>query len=104
MGLSMPSVALGAAGVLRLDNQIRSMKKAGVGPVKFPHARHQKRFKCKRCHPRLFKKKRGASRISMKGNMDGRFCGACHNGLTKTFPLFHCTRCHTNVTGPKGAR
>jgi len=99
--LALPALAAGA-GIqdLTLNSRIESMKKAGVGPVKFPHVLHSKSHKCTVCHPSIFKEKRGASGISMKGNMEGRFCGSpnCHNS-NKAFPLYMCTKCHTNVKG-----
>ncbi|MBI5345495.1 MAG: hypothetical protein HZB83_09220 [Deltaproteobacteria bacterium] len=87
---------------LLLDSQIKSMSKAGVGPVKYPHARHEKLYKCADCHPKIFKEKRGESGINMKGNMEQKFCGSpnCHNS-PKSFPLYQCARCHTNVKGAK---
>ncbi len=101
ISVALPSMAVGAAvGDLKLDDKIHSMKKAGVGPVIFPHARHEKLYGCDHCHPRIFKKKRGTSGITMKFNMDGKFCGSpnCHNS-TKAFPLYQCTKCHTHVEG-----
>ncbi|MBI5560012.1 MAG: hypothetical protein HY883_01905 [Deltaproteobacteria bacterium] len=85
-------------GDIRLDDKIESLKKAGVGPVIYPHAAHEKLYKCADCHPKIFKDKHGANDISMKRNMDGQFCGSpnCHNS-PKAFPLYNCARCHTNV-------
>ncbi len=93
---------LQAAGLgdMKLQSKIHSMKKAGVGPVIFPHTLHEKKLKCQDCHPRIFKKKRGANDISMKKNMEGKYCGSCHNSI-KAFPLYHCTKCHTNVRAPE---
>jgi len=83
---------------IMLGSKIQSMKKAGVGPVKFPHTFHKKKFKCSICHPGIFADKLGANDISMKKNMDGKFCGSanCHNSQ-KAFPLYECAKCHTNV-------
>lgn len=87
-----------AADDIMLGSKIQSMKKAGVGPVKFPHTFHKKQFKCSVCHPAIFADKAGANDISMKKNMDQKFCGSpnCHNS-PKAFPLYECVRCHTNV-------
>lgn len=83
-----------------LDSKLTSMKKAGVGPVVFPHDQHKKKFKCGVCHPGIFKDQAKANDISMKKNMDGQFCGSanCHNS-PNAFPLFQCANCHTNVKG-----
>ncbi|MFQ5736095.1 MAG: c(7)-type cytochrome triheme domain-containing protein [Thermodesulfobacteriota bacterium] len=99
--VALPALASGAnIGNLKLDDRIESMKKAGVGPVIFPHTKHEKANPCKDCHPKIFKKKRGTSGITMKLNMEGKFCGSpsCHNS-PKAFPLYMCTNCHTHVTG-----
>ncbi|OGQ03469.1 MAG: hypothetical protein A2W38_02465 [Deltaproteobacteria bacterium RBG_19FT_COMBO_58_16] len=97
--LALPAFAAGI-GDIKLDSRIESMKKAGVGPVIFSHTKHEKAYKCANCHPSIFKEKKGASGISMKMNMKGKFCGSpnCHNS-PRTFPLYMCTNCHTNVKG-----
>lgn len=99
--LALPAFAAGAGiGDLTLDSRIESMKKAGVGPVIFSHTKHEKAHKCAVCHPSIFKEKKGASGISMKSNMEGKFCGSpnCHNS-PRAFPLYMCANCHTNVKG-----
>lgn len=87
---------------LKLQTKLDSMHEAGVGPVIYPHAFHEKLYKCADCHPNLFKEKVGASGISMKANMDGNFCGSpkCHDSET-AFPLYYCSRCHTEITAGK---
>lgn len=103
--LSAPIVAHAAISDIRLEDKIESMKKAGVGPVIYPHARHEKLYKCNACHPKIFKEKREENDISMKKNMEGKYCGSpnCHNS-PKAFPLYNCERCHTNVKGVKPKR
>lgn len=95
-------VAAGAVGDIKLDDKIESMHKAGVGPVIYPHAKHEKLYKCNDCHPKIFKEKRAENNISMKFNMEGKYCGTadCHNS-PKAFPLFECTKCHTQVGAAK---
>ncbi len=92
------TVLAAGLGDMTLDSKVESMKKAGVGPVLFPHTAHEEIMKCAACHPKIFKEKRGANDLTMKRNMEGEACGAkdCHNS-TKAFPLFHCDKCHTNV-------
>jgi c(7)-type cytochrome triheme protein len=102
--LAAPALAMAALGDMRLDSKLSSMEKAGVGPVVFPHARHEKAFKCAVCHPKIFKDKRGENDISMKKNMDQKFCGSpnCHNkDNEKAHQLYECARCHTNVKAAK---
>ncbi|MBI1912840.1 MAG: hypothetical protein HYS21_12685 [Deltaproteobacteria bacterium] len=100
--MAVPATGFAQIGKLKLDSKVDSMHKAGVGPVIFPHDSHEKLYKCNDCHPKIFKEKRGESGISMKLNMDGKFCGSpnCHNS-PKAFPLFECTKCHTNVGAAK---
>ncbi len=104
-------------GDIKLDSKIESMKKAGVGPVIFPHLKHENAYKCDDCHPKIFKAKRGANEFSMKLTMDGKSCAApgCHSnpgfnapgavklpeGTKLPFPLINCANCHSNVTGPE---
>ncbi len=99
---AIPSTGLAAIGTIKFDDKIESMKKAGVGPVMFPHDKHEKTNKCAECHPKIFKDKRGENNISMKLNMEGKFCGSpnCHNS-PKAFPLFQCASCHTGVKAVK---
>ncbi len=89
-------------GNMMFDSKIKSMKKAGVGPVVFPHTKHEQILKCRDCHPKIFKEKRGANDISMKKNMNMQFCGApgCHNSAN-AFPLFQCAKCHTLIGAAK---
>ena len=53
----------------------------GMPPVVFPHWFHRIRFRCKVCHADLgFKFKAGGSGINMLKIIDGKYCGACHDG------------------------
>src|SRR4030067_3810050 len=89
-------------GKMTLDSKIESMHKAGVGAVIYPHDKHEALFKCNECHPKLFKEKRGTSNISMKMNMDGKFCGSAKRHKSPNrFPLSMCTKCHTQVGAKK---
>lgn len=95
---ALPAFAAAEIGDIRMDSKVDSMHKAGVDAVIFPHKRHEKVFKCNACHPKIFKDKRGANDISMKLNMEGKFCGSadCHNS-PKAHALFECAKCHTGV-------
>jgi len=61
--------------------------------VIFPHSAHNAWFKCAPCHPKIFKKKAGASGISMLGIWKGQFCGRCHDKVA--FPIRNCFKCHS---------
>ena len=72
---------------------------AGVRPVIFPHWFHRMRFACKVCHADLgFKFKAGANEINMAKIMDGKFCGACHNGEI-AWGAENCNTCHSAKPG-----
>jgi len=86
-------------GDIVLNSKSKSMHKAGVKPVVFPHWFHRIRFKCKVCHEDIFIIKKGANDINMTKIMSGEYCGKCHNGLVAWAPLY-CERCHS-YTGSK---
>jgi c(7)-type cytochrome triheme protein len=63
-----------------------------VGKVEFSHSMHGPR--CAECHPKIFEKKRSATRISMKAMEAGKSCGACHDGKKAFSVKANCTKCH----------
>lgn len=65
----------------------------GMPAVRFPHNIHNEWLDCSNCHDHLFKKKRGASQISMFLILQGEQCGVCHGAVA--FPLTECSRCHS---------
>jgi len=72
------------------------------GPVTFSHPKHKATVgKCTTCHLKTFKMKRGASgQITLAAKMEGKYCGACHDGKKKfggkvVFPIDECDKCHT---------
>lgn len=77
----------------------RNAEKAGMRPVVFPHWFHRIRFRCKVCHAELgFKMRAGSNLITMADIIDGRFCGACHNGEIAWSPE-NCDLCHSGRRG-----
>ena len=72
---------------------------AGMRPVIFPHWFHRIRFACKVCHADLgFKLKAGGNEINMAKIIEGRFCGACHNGEI-AWNVDNCNVCHSAKPG-----
>lgn len=72
---------------------------AGMRPVIFPHWFHRIRFTCNACHADLgFKLKAGESGINMAAVMEGKFCGACHNGKI-AWGIENCNTCHSGKPG-----
>jgi c(7)-type cytochrome triheme protein len=71
------------------------------GQVTFSHTAHRARVeKCTSCHMRDFAMKRGGSGpITLAAKMEGKLCGACHDGQTSmggvtVFAIEDCARCH----------
>lgn len=50
--------------------------------------------KCADCHPKIFKMKKGADKITMKDIYAGKFCGTCHNGKIAFKAKTNCMKCH----------
>lgn len=78
--------------IIVFDNQKASRKKADMPPARFSHPVHSK-LKCKDCHPNVFKDKKGTNLVTMKRNVEGEYCGKCHNGQS-SWDMSNCKRCH----------
>ena len=50
-------------------------------------------IKCTDCHPKIFPKKKGASKIKPPHKLD-KFCGVCHNGEKAPSVHGNCMKCH----------
>ncbi len=56
-------------------------EKAGLSPVVFDHWIHRSKFTCRLCHVDIaFAMKSGSTAIKASDNMNGYYCGTCHNG------------------------
>jgi c(7)-type cytochrome triheme protein len=56
-------------------------EKAGLAPVVFDHWFHRSQFTCRLCHVDVgFTMKAGTTGIRAMDNMQGYYCGTCHNG------------------------
>jgi c(7)-type cytochrome triheme protein len=78
-------------------------RQAGLAPVVFSHWSHRSRYTCRICHQDLgFSMRAGDSGITRKHYLEGRFCGACHNGTTAFTtadgPKARCGSCHLEST------
>ena len=79
----------------------RNSEKEGVRPVVYPHWFHRIRFQCRVCHSELgFEMRVGANKVTMEGIIDGKFCGACHNGEI-AWSVENCDLCHSGRPGTK---
>jgi len=83
---------------------------SNIAPVVFDHWLHRAKFTCKLCHVDIaFGMKAGASDIKARDNINGYYCGTCHNG-TRVFDdtavfssckegpgrlVATCIRCHS---------
>ncbi|MGD0886603.1 MAG: c(7)-type cytochrome triheme domain-containing protein [Thermodesulfovibrionales bacterium] len=84
---------------------------AGLSAVVFDHWLHRAKFTCRLCHVDVgFAMKAGATGIKATDNMNGYYCGACHNGkmISEDRVVFDscskrtgqdtrmCERCHSS--------
>lgn len=96
VGSAAPAPAWSEQGDIVINNYA---DKAGVRPVVFPHWFHRIRFTCKACHADLgIKFKAGSNNITMLEIIDGRYCGACHNGQV-AWSVENCNLCHSGKPG-----
>lgn len=81
----------------------RYAEKNGMRPVVFPHWFHRIRFRCKVCHYELgFRMRAGSNDVRMDDLINGKFCGACHNGDI-AWAVDRCDLCHSGLPGlPSG--
>lgn len=95
-GLLVAGLLVGAAFAVEGDVIFKREDGQGGTPAAlFPHWAHRIRYKCYACHPAPFEMKAGANKISMDGMLEGKFCGACHNGKIAWAITFEtCNRCH----------
>ena len=73
-------------------------KGSDLGPVTFSHEIHatQQKLKCTDCHTKIFKMKKGDSKMTQAAFAEGKYCGTCHNGK-KSFSATDkasCGKCH----------
>ncbi len=78
--------------------EIKYQAKGSTGPVLYSHESHvnQHKAKCTDCHTKIFKMKKGESKITQASFKEDKFCGACHNGK-KAFCATaesDCNKCH----------
>jgi len=83
-----------------VEGDIAFQRKGGgdkeTPPAQFPHWVHRLRFRCYVCHDAIFQMKAGSNPVTMDAIMDGKFCGACHDGKTAFAVGFDtCARCHS---------
>lgn len=94
--LVMPAPAQAEYGDVVINNFSDA---AGMRPAVFSHWFHRVRFRCKVCHADLgFQFKAGGNKINMAKIIDGKFCGACHNGEI-AWSVENCGMCHSGVPG-----
>ncbi|HXE95664.1 MAG TPA: c(7)-type cytochrome triheme domain-containing protein [Dongiaceae bacterium] len=80
----------------------RKTKKAGMPAVVFSHWSHRARYTCRVCHQELgFSIRSGDTGVTRAQYVSGKYCGACHNGVT-AFSVQEgarqCGRCHMKDT------
>jgi c(7)-type cytochrome triheme protein len=74
-----------------------------VNTVHFSHKLHVegRELSCDLCHARNFEMRalraQENSDFTMKSLMEGKYCGACHNGAMAFASNTRCADCHTGV-------
>jgi c(7)-type cytochrome triheme protein len=68
--------------------------------VRFNHEIHTQLTKCSNCHPRPFKVRKGANKITQADHGQQKFCFVCHDGK-KSFSWNNCSRCHVKTPAPQ---
>jgi len=95
-------------GMVRMNN---FTKHGDLSPVIFDHWLHRSKFTCRICHIDIgFAMKANATKVRAEDNINGYFCGSCHNGkqLSNGQKVFNacaveysqeegqkCARCHS---------
>lgn len=80
-------------------------KRAGLAPVIFDHWLHRGQFTCRLCHLDVgFAMEAGETRISASHNMQGFYCGACHDGTRAIGGNTIFAACAEEVSGEEGKR
>jgi len=89
-------------GMVRLNNY---SQKAGVAPVIFDHWLHRAIFTCRICHVDIgFAMKSNETKISAAENMNGYYCGACHDGKKAIDDKKIFAACAVKYTSKEGKR
>ena len=75
-------------------------------PVSFSHWSHRRFHTCRVCHFELgFAMTTNATEITEQSNLDGEYCGACHNAETSfAHTPDNCTKCHDGGKDQSGRR
>lgn len=80
-------------------------KRAGLAPVVFDHWLHRSQFTCRLCHMDVgFAMETGETRISAALNMQGFYCGACHDGKRSIDGKTIFAACDEGEGSEKGTR
>ena len=76
----------------------RLSTKKGQAAVSFSHWSHRRQYTCHVCHFELgFVMQTNASGITEKSNLNGEFCGACHNDdIAFGHTDENCKKCHND--------
>ena len=84
---SAPAMAVSAGKTVEWDSS--------MGKVVFKGDDHAgKGLKCNECHTKIFKMKKGSTKMKMADINAGKFCGECHNGKKAFKSAGNCAKCH----------
>lgn len=67
-----------------------------AGPVIFSHDAHVTKLgpQCTHCHDSLYLTKEKHVKVAMDEMLEGRSCGACHDGKSAFSVEENCEKCH----------
>jgi c(7)-type cytochrome triheme protein len=88
-GAGYPQNMSGKAGITadaygRVAIRQSAAPRGELAPVVFDHWVHRSRFTCRLCHVDIgFEMTAGTTTLSATDNMQGRYCGTCHDGRMK---------------------
>ncbi len=90
---------------------------SGFAPVTFDHWTHRSKYTCRLCHVDIaFEMRANATEVTAADNMQGYYCGACHNGKSRyqgetifvacdpneeRTDAARCQRCHLPAKDPQ---
>ncbi len=96
IGMMLTANVAGAVfGDIHFQRQEEGDSADSTPPAVFPHWKHRIHYKCYVCHNNIFQMKAGATKITMEEILQGKFCGACHNGNQAWAAGFDtCPKCH----------
>ena len=81
-------------------NIVFKMADGSIAPAVFSHEFHLGMYKCQDCHTKIFPYSHNVVHFGMGVILEGRACGACHNGKDAFGGTGDCDKCHPKSVAP----